>query len=81
MAKQPNACPAGCSGGNPERQYRVDAVSLEEAGLGDGWTRPAMRCGYCGEIYSTELGGIRTRRGRFGGNTLMTAENWTPHRC
>ena len=53
---------------------------LEDAGIVGDWLNRAMRCGYCGEIYSADPHGVKTRRGHFGGNELFRAENWKPYR-
>ncbi len=79
MARAANPCPARCSGGTG-RQHRVEASTLEAAGLSGDWIKSARRCGYCDEIYSIEADGRALRRGHFAGNTLMLAENWTPYR-
>lgn len=78
MAKLSNPCPAQCSGGQG-KQHPIDEKSLVAAGISDEWIKRAKRCGYCDEIYSTEWPDRHQRRGRFAGNTLMTAENWKPY--
>lgn len=77
--KRSNGCPTDCSGGH-QRQRRLEAGALADAGLSDDWISRAMLCGYCGEVYSTEPNGLKIRRGHFAGNSLMTPENWTPYR-
>lgn len=79
MAKLPNHCPAQCSGAHRE-PVDVSARLLAEAGIADEWTKRARRCTYCGAIHSIESDGRKHLRGHFGGNELMLAENWVPHR-
>lgn len=79
MARSSNPCPTGCSGGAHRNQHQVEASQLEAAGVTGEWITNAWRCGYCDMYYSTEPDGRKVRRGFFGGNTLMTAENWTPY--
>jgi hypothetical protein len=78
MTTRSNSCPAGCSGGHSHRQHRIEATLLATAGLTDAWTKNAMQCGYCDMVYSIDAGGEKIRRGFFGGNTLVTPENWNP---
>lgn len=77
--EMPNHCPAHCSGAH-RQPVDVPVHLLEAAGITDDWTRRARRCTYCGEIHSTESDGRKQRRGHFGGNELMLAENWVPYR-
>jgi|GEM_PF-5733079 len=77
MSNDIRDCPNRCSAARPS-QNPVDADLLQQAGITDDWTNNAMRCGYCDTIYSVDVNGYKTIRGRFGGNTLMTAENWIP---
>jgi hypothetical protein len=73
-----NPCPARCSAANPP-QHSVEGRVLKDAGIVGDWLDRAMRCGYCGEIYSADLHGVKTRHGHFEGNELIRAENWRPY--
>lgn len=80
MPKPPTRkpCPQPqCSAADPE-QVHMPQEGLAIAGIDGDWTANAMRCTYCGTIYSTESEGERTLRGYFGGSTIWEAENWRP---
>lgn len=72
-----STCPAKCSVADPHQRY-LYAEDLRAAGLDEDWVTNAMQCACCGEVYSIGSQGEKVRRGHFGGNTLMTAENWIP---
>ena len=77
-------CPTDCSGRESTRQHKLNHEKLIEAGLPvEDWLSDAWRCGYCDCVYSYEWDSdsreyITTERGKFGGNTLIAAENWEP---
>ena len=74
-----NPCPGNCRAAAP-RQYEVNTDRLAAAGLEDEWTSRAMRCGYCGCIYSLDFvqgEPVLTARGYFEGE-LFEAERWKP---
>ena len=76
------AYPEHCDAASPN-QHDINPESLRAVGISGDWVNAAMQCGYCGLVYSKELNihtsTMRTvKRGYFGGNTLMTANNWEP---
>lgn len=72
--------PVRCSAANPT-QYELDADQLRKAGLNDEWISAAMRCGYCGLVYSVEFEPGRppakVPRGYFD-KELMLPGHWRP---
>lgn len=72
-----SGCPArDCRAASP-RQVEVRAEQLQRAGLTDSWITGAMRCTYCGTIYSVGPGGQKAVRGYFEGD-LMEPARWRP---
>lgn len=71
--------PHNCDAASPS-QAHVEQQALEAAGLSGDWLSSAYRCTYCDYIYSIAANGQKICRGHFGGNTLMEAANWIPHR-
>lgn len=70
-------CPSEqCTAANP-RRIRLDAASLTKTGITGDWVERAMRCGYCGVIFSVESDGSEYIRGRFKSD-LMEPGNWIP---
>ena len=77
MGPKTSQCPSkSCRAPHP-RQSRLNAGLLVQAGLHVPWVHSAMRCEYCGLVYSVGLNAEKTERGYFDGN-LIEAGRWRP---
>jgi hypothetical protein len=50
---------------------------LKAAGIDDAWVSSAVRCGYCGCVYSISANGVKMERGYFEGD-LIENGRWRP---
>jgi len=66
-------CPAKCSGGQPYRQASL--VPSERVEIGEPWARDAIRCTYCGVVYTPSPTGLEIR-GHL--NAPMMGAGWEP---
>ena len=72
--------PVRCSAASPN-QANLDAELLRKAGVTDDWVSSAMRCSYCGLVYSVEHHPgrplVKVPRGYFA-NDLIQLDHWRP---
>lgn len=68
-------CPEkDCSGGSVNRQRKLTAVEVSI--IGENWAETAMRCSYCGCVYSRGALIEAIVRGYLDGG--ITGEGWKP---